>query len=147
MPSPYERCARCPSPRRDSVALVYDSLLLLHVIAAFAVVATVVIFTAFALGWTADARLLRVGNALWAVGGLGTLALGIWPAIYVDGYEIWDGWIIGAIVVWAVATELGRRAQVGYTEAVTHTDAAPPPPSARPGGCTGCARWPCSPCS
>ena len=31
------------------------------------------------------------------------------------GYEIWDGWIIAAIILWAIATELGRRAQVGFT--------------------------------
>ena len=32
-----------------------------------------------------------------------------------QGYELWDGWIIAAIVLWAIATELGRRAQLGYT--------------------------------
>jgi hypothetical protein len=58
-----------------------------------------------------------VGNGLWAVGGLGTLIFGVWLALYVKGYEIWDGWIIGAIVLWAVATELGRRAQEGYVAA------------------------------
>jgi hypothetical protein len=96
---------------------VYDALLFLHVLMAFAIVATVVIFSAFALGLAADSRVLAVGNALWAVGGLGTLVFGIWLALYVENYEIWDGWILGAIVLWAIATELGRRAQVGYTAA------------------------------
>jgi hypothetical protein len=96
---------------------VYDTLLFLHVLMAFAIVATVVIFSAFALGLAADPRVLTVGNVLWAVGGLGTLVFGIWLALYVENYEIWDGWILGAIVLWAVATELGRRAQVGYTAA------------------------------
>ena len=105
-----------------------------------------VIFSAFALGMTTDSRLLAVGNALWNVGGLGTLVLGIWLALYVDGYEIWDGWIITAIVLFAIATELGRRAQLGYTPAA---GARPAPPSAprRPPSCTGCARWSSSPCS
>jgi hypothetical protein len=94
---------------------VYDWLLFLHVLAAAALVGTVVIFSAFALGAPIDTRILGVGNVLWAVGALGTLALGIWLAIYVDGYEVWDGWILGAIVLWAIATELGRRAQVGFT--------------------------------
>ena len=94
---------------------VYDTLLFLHVLAAFAIVATVVVFSAFALGLTTDSRVLTVGNVLWAVGGLGTLVFGIWLALYVQGYEIWDGWIIAAIILWAIATELGRRAQVGYT--------------------------------
>ena len=86
---------------------MYDTLLFLHVLTAFAIVATVVIFSAFALGLATDSRVLAVGNALWAVGGLGTLVFGIWLALYVKGYEIWDGWILGAIVLWAVATELG----------------------------------------
>jgi hypothetical protein len=94
---------------------VYDWLLLLHVLSAFALVATVVTFSAFTLGAAADSRVLGVANFLWAAGGLGTLVFGIWLAIYVDGYEIWDGWIIAAIVLWAIATELGRRAQLGYT--------------------------------
>jgi hypothetical protein len=94
---------------------VYDWLLFLHVLSAFALVATVVIFSAFALGTAADSRVLAVANFLWAAGGLGTLVFGIWLAIYLDGYEVWDGWIIAAIVLWAIATELGRRAQLGYT--------------------------------
>jgi hypothetical protein len=96
---------------------VYDTLLLLHVLAAFALVATVVIFSAFALGLATDSRVLALGNALWNVGGLGSLVFGIWLALYVKGYEIWDGWIIAAIVLWAIATELGRRAQMGYVSA------------------------------
>lgn len=94
---------------------MYDWLLFLHVLSAFALVATVIIFSAFALGAATDLRVLAVGNFLWAVGGLGTLVLGIWLAIYVDGYEVWDGWIVTAIVLWAIATELGRRAQISYT--------------------------------
>jgi hypothetical protein len=90
---------------------VYDWLLFLHVLSAFALVVTVVIFSAFALGAATDSRVLAVANAGWAVGGLGTLVLGIWLALYVDGYEIWDGWILAAIVLWAIATELGRRAR------------------------------------
>jgi hypothetical protein len=102
---------------------VYDWLLFLHVLSAFALVTTVVIFSAFALGMATDSRLLAVGNALWNVGGLGTLVLGIWLAIYVDGYELWDGWIITAIVLFAIATELGRRAQLSYTPAAGGGDA------------------------
>src|SRR5205085_1828307 len=85
------------------------------VLAAFAIVATVVIFTAFAVGWANDSRVLAVGNVLWMIGGLGTLGFGIWLALYVGGYHIYDGWIIAAIVAWAIASELGRRAQVGFS--------------------------------
>ena len=66
---------------------MYDWLLFLHVLTAFALVATVVIFSAFALGAAREPRVLTVANALWAVGGLGTLIFGVWLAIYVDGYE------------------------------------------------------------
>jgi hypothetical protein len=92
----------------------YDWLLFLHLLAAFAAVATVVIFSAFAFGWTRDGRVLTVANVLWAIGGLGTIGFGIWLALYLDTYSITDGWIIAAIVLWAIASELGRRAQVGY---------------------------------
>jgi len=96
---------------------MYDTLLFLHMLTAFALLATVVIFSAFALDVATDSRVLTVGNVLWAVGGLGTLVFGIWLAIYLDGYEIWDGWILASIVLWAIATELGRRAQLGYAPA------------------------------
>jgi hypothetical protein len=105
---------------------VYDWLLFLHVLSAFALVVTVVIFSAFALGAATDSRVLAVANVGWAAGGLGTLVLGIWLALYVDGYEIWDGWIIAAIVLWAIATELGRRAQLGFTPAPAGGEGAAP---------------------
>jgi hypothetical protein len=110
---------------------VYDWLLFLHVLSAFALVVTVVVFSAFALGMAADSRLLAVGNAAWNVGGLGTLVLGIWLALYLDNYEIWDGWIITALVLFAIATELGRRAQIGYTPAApSEAGAVGAPPAA-----------------
>jgi hypothetical protein len=93
---------------------VYDWLLFLHVLSAAALFVTVVIYSAVALGAIADRRILGVANAGWNVGGLGTIVLGIWLAIYIDDYQPWDGWIIGAIVLWAIATELGRRAQLGF---------------------------------
>jgi hypothetical protein len=96
-------------------ARVYDTLLFLHVLAAFILVVTVVVFSAIVLGAPRDSRVLAVANVAWALGGLGTLVLGVWLALYVDGYGLLDGWILGAIVLWAVATELGRRAQLGFT--------------------------------
>jgi hypothetical protein len=93
---------------------VYDWLLFLHVTSAFFLAITVVVLSAPALGYVADSRLLTVASATWGIGGLGTLVFGIWLAIYVKGYEVWDGWVIGAIVLWAGATELGRRAEAGF---------------------------------
>lgn len=91
---------------------MYETLLFLHVLAAFALGVTAVTYSAVALGATTGAAALRVADGCWAVGGLGTLILGIWLALDVDGYEVWDGWILGAILLWAIATETGRRAQL-----------------------------------
>jgi hypothetical protein len=93
---------------------VYDWLLFLHLLAALMVFGTVAVFSAFAFGATSDGRILRVGNVLWDVSGAGLLIFGIWLALYVDGYSLLDGWILGALVLFAIVTELGRRAKVGY---------------------------------
>jgi len=96
----------------------YDWLLFLHVLAAFALVAAEVLFTflIFAgrnLSVPGDLvrlfRLSRVGDVVMNIGAIGVLVFGVWLAIDVDEYRIWDGWIIAALVLWAVFAELGRR--------------------------------------
>jgi hypothetical protein len=87
---------------------VYDWLLFLHLLAAFMLAVTVVMYSAVALGSALGGRATFVADRCWDVGGLGTLILGIWLALYLDEYEIWDGWILGAIVLWLVATGLGE---------------------------------------
>jgi hypothetical protein len=95
---------------------VYDWLLFLHVLSAFLLFGTMVVYSAVVLGAPAPARTASVANIFWAVGGLGTLLLGIVLALHIDGYHLWDGWILGAIVLWAAATELGRRAQIAIDD-------------------------------
>ena len=95
---------------------MYDWLLFLHLLSALMVFGTLAVFSAFAFGATNDGRILRVGNVLWDVSGAGLLIFGIWLALYVDGYSLLDGWIVGALVLFAIVTELGRRARVGYEE-------------------------------
>lgn len=101
---------------------MYDWLLFLHVLAAFLLAVTVVMYSAVALGAAAGPRMLFVADRCWDVGGLGTLILGIWLALYLDEYDFFDGWIIGAIVLWLIATGLGqsvqRRTASGATTAV-----------------------------
>jgi cell division protein FtsW (lipid II flippase) len=87
---------------------LYDWLLFLHLLSAFLLGVTVVVYSAVALGASAGGRALFVADRCWDVGGLGTLVLGIWLALHLDQYEIWDGWIIGAIVLWMIATGLGQ---------------------------------------
>ena len=108
----------------------YDWLLFLHVASAFALVAALVLYTVLiAVVWNKDvpsdvARLFRisqVGDVLIAVGSIGVLVFGIWLAIDVDGYEVWDGWVIAALVLWFVmgafgladGKDLQRRARSG----------------------------------
>ena len=54
----------------------------------------------------------------------GTLVFGIWLAIYLDGYDLLDGWILAALVLWAGATELGRRAELGIAPEASGVSAA-----------------------
>jgi hypothetical protein len=89
----------------------YEWLLFLHLLAAFLLFVTVVSYTAVALGAPAPGRTLFVADRCWDVGGLGTLVLGIWLALYLDEYGFFDGWILGAIALWFVATGLGQTIQ------------------------------------
>jgi hypothetical protein len=101
---------------------MYDWLLFLHLIAAFLLAVTVVMYSAIALGAAAPGRTLFVADRCWDVGGLGTLIFGIWLALYLDQYDFFDGWILGALALWFVATVLGqtiqRRTAAGETAAV-----------------------------
>ena len=96
---------------------MYDWLLFFHLLAAFLLAVTAVTYSAVAFGAVTTGRTLFVADRCWDVGGLGTLVLGVWLALYLDQYEIWDGWIIGAIVLWLVATGLGDSARRGLAEA------------------------------
>jgi hypothetical protein len=101
---------------------VYDTLLFLHLIAAFLLAVTVVMYSAVALGAATTGRAMFVADRCWDVGGLGTIVLGVWLVLNLDQYDITDGWIIGAIVLWFVATGLGqtvqRRLAAGETTAI-----------------------------
>jgi hypothetical protein len=104
----------------------YDWLLALHLLAAGALVSALVLYSVvIATGWTLALpsdisrmfRLSRAGDVAIAVGSIGTLVFGIWLAIDSDAYQVWDGWIIAAIVLWALAMETGRRTGTVYNAA------------------------------
>jgi uncharacterized membrane protein len=104
----------------------YDWVLFLHVLTAFALVTSMVLYTFLVLASRnldvpSDVvrlfRLSRVGDVLVAVGSIGVLVFGIWLAIDVDEYQLWDGWIIAALVLWAVFAEVGRRTGKHYDAA------------------------------
>jgi uncharacterized membrane protein len=95
---------------------LYDWLLALHVLSAFAWISAMVVYSvAIGAGWKLTVpsdvvrvfKVARVGDPLIAVGMIGTIVFGIWLAL--DEYEIWDGWIITALVLWLVAAAVGGR--------------------------------------
>jgi hypothetical protein len=87
----------------------YEWLLFLHLIGAFAAVSSAVVFSVLLLGAdrVAGAQLTFLARRLWDVGGLLTLVFGIWLAL--DDYSIGDGWILTALVLWAIAAGTGVR--------------------------------------
>ena len=93
------------------------ALLFFHVLAAFFLGTGVVIYTAFVLGSPVNRPTRLVAEILWGVGGLGTLAFGIWLALNRPEYEIWDGWIIAALILWVLATGSGAQASRGVQPA------------------------------
>jgi uncharacterized membrane protein len=105
-----------------------DWMLALHVLSAFAYVAGMILFWVLIVavrrtdtpeGTVRMGPAVKVGNAAVGIGAGGTIILGIWLAFSVGGYEIWDGWIIAAIVLWVIAAELGRRTGAAYMEGMT----------------------------
>jgi uncharacterized membrane protein len=100
-----------------------DWVLALHVLSAFALVAALVLFWVMIVavrgtdtpeGTIRMAPVAKVGNVAAGIGGMGTIVFGVWLAFSVGGYDIWDGWIIAAIVLWFVATGVGGRTAKEY---------------------------------
>jgi hypothetical protein len=105
-----------------------DWILALHVLSAFAFVAGLILFWVLIVavrktdtpdGTIRMAPIVKVGNAATGIGAGGTLIFGIWLAFSYGGYDIWDPWIIIALVLWAVAGALGQRTGVEYTAGMT----------------------------
>jgi uncharacterized membrane protein len=104
-----------------------DWLLALHVLSAFALVAGMTLFWVLIVaGRRTDtpADTLRMGplskvaGAAVGIGMGGTILLGLWLAFSVGGYDIWDGWIVAAILLWLTAAALGRQVAAAYAEGV-----------------------------
>jgi uncharacterized membrane protein len=104
----------------------HDWLLSFHVLAAACLVAALTLFTAMILHSRGADRpsevarfwgLGRFGTVIVSIGTLGTLLLGIWLAIESDDYQVWDLWIIAAIVLWAIASWAGQQSGVPFTKA------------------------------
>jgi hypothetical protein len=104
-----------------------DWILALHVLSAFALVAGILVYWVliFAIrradtpdGVIRLGPLAIVAQAAVGIGALGTIVLGVWLAFSVGDYDIWDGWIIAAIVLWLIATGLGQRTNEAHSHGV-----------------------------
>jgi uncharacterized membrane protein len=93
-------------------------MLAFHVLAAFSLVAGSTLFWVLVVAVrridTPDdtlrlAPVAKVGNATIGIGMGGTIIFGIYLAFALDGYAIWDGWIIAALVLWVVGATLGKQ--------------------------------------
>ena len=105
---------------------MYEWLLVLHVLAAFALVGGLVAFWCLTIatrdGWTeATGALARPFSALTAAGAMLTIVFGVWLALYLDEYEIWDWWILGSIVLWVIGTGAGRQTGEAMARAAQDT--------------------------
>src|SRR5262245_46928251 len=60
--------------------------------------------------------LARAGVVFVGAGLAGTLLFGVWLAISLDAYQVWDGWVLAALVLWALGGFLGQRSGQGYQE-------------------------------
>jgi tellurite resistance protein TehA-like permease len=98
----------------------YSTLLFLHVLGAFAMVAGAALFVAILLalrrhpGSVVAPRLVPAATVIWGVGSLAAILFGIWLAVHVRDYSITDGWILTAIVLWVIAGAIGGRISTGY---------------------------------
>jgi len=102
-----------------------DWALAVHVLSAFAYVGGLVLFWVLIVAVrrvdTPEETLrmepmVKVGNVAVGLGVVGTIVVGIYLAFAVDSYAIWDGWIIAALVLWAISGALGQRTGVAYMQ-------------------------------
>jgi hypothetical protein len=103
----------------------YDWMLSLHLLAAFSVAAALVLYSVLVVSGRRSGaslehtrllfRVAPVATPLIAAGTLLVLILGVILAIDSDRFEIWNGWVIAGIVLWALLGFLGQRTGAYYT--------------------------------
>jgi hypothetical protein len=131
----------------------YDWMLALHILAAFSIAAALVLYGVMVVSGrrmtTLDEtrnlfRIAPIGGPLIGVGMGLTLLLGIVLAIDHDDFQLWDGWVIAAIVLWALIGWAGDRSGKYYTATQKLAESGDPDAEseavARLGAATG-PRW------
>jgi len=106
----------------------FDSwMLALHVLSAFSLVAGLIVYWVVIVAvrrTDSPEQILRMGpvanvaQAAIGIGALGTIVLGVWLAFSYGGYDIWDGWIVAALVLWVIAMGLDDRTRAAYAPGV-----------------------------
>jgi len=103
----------------------YDWMFALHLIAAFAVASSLVLFSVLVftgrrmttLEQTRTLfRVAPVGSILISAGLAVVVALGVYLALASSRYEIWNLWVIAAIVLAIAFGGIGQRSGAYYTE-------------------------------
>lgn len=120
-----------------------DWVLALHVLSAFAMVAGAVLYSVLLRTIrrtdvpghvTRLGPVVKVGDVATAIGAGGTIVFGLWLAFSVGGYDVWDPWIVAALILWMAYMEVGRRTGAHFVramqmaddlEAAGHTEASP----------------------
>jgi hypothetical protein len=96
-------------------------LLLLHQVGAFALVGAVVVGTVALLSLRSGNRaallLTPLGQRFGDVGGMIALVFGVWLAIDLDQYDLLDGWIVAALVLWVITVGAGARVGIAMAKA------------------------------
>ena len=100
-----------------------DWILSLHVLSAFALVASMVLFWVLVVASRTMAdvdqriafgRIGDIGGRIIGFGFIGTIVFGLWLSFSKDGYDPWDGWIAAAITLCVIAGATGGRAGDEY---------------------------------
>ena len=108
-----------------------DWILSLHLLSAFALVGALILFWVLivvmrgidtASETLAYGRVATLGNRVVIAGVAGTLVFGVWLAISHDAYQLWDGWVIAGIVLWAAGAGAGARAGTEYAKAMARAE-------------------------
>ena len=103
----------------------YDWMLALHLLAAFSLASALVLYSVLVVAGRRTEtleqtrqlfRLARVGTPLTAAGTVLVLLVGIVLAIDSDTFELWDFWVLAAIVLWLLLGFVGQRTGAYYTE-------------------------------
>ena len=73
----------------------------------------------------------RIATVMVLAAIAGTLIFGIWLAISKEPYDIWDAWMIAAIVLWAIAGWTGQQSGKALRQRRDGGEAGSPRPGRR----------------